>query len=582
MYVVTVDEMRRIEREADAAGHTYAEMMERAGRAVAEVVCGRAPGGAAVLVLCGPGNNGGDGLVAGRCLHEAGYAVSLYLCRRSQSPDPNLERSQALAIPILRAEDDGEGLPALRERVAHCAVVVDALLGSGAAGPVRGVLGDALRALQEAQAQRAQAEPHTIRRLWPGADFSAPHLQTARGGACSGALSSVPARSLMVAVDVPSGLNCDTGEVDAYTPAADVTVTFACPKRGHFLFPGAERVGELLVADIGIDPALVQGVALQVATAEEVAALLPPRPADAHKGSFGKALIVGGCTHYTGAPGLAARGAYRAGAGLVTLAVADRIFPIVASTVPEATYLVLPDDMGALLPEAWRVLAGRVAGYRALLVGPGLGTEPPTAEFLHLLLGHTDSQRRPVGFAASPAAPEQRTVLPPTVLDADALNLLAGRAEWWRALPEGCVLTPHPGEMARLLGCDIDAVQSRRIEAAREAAQAWGCTVVLKGAYTVVAEPTGRATLIPFANPAMATAGTGDVLAGAIVGLMAQGLAGYPAAVCGAYLHALAGELWRERYGVSGMLASDLLARLPEAAGLVRGQAKPRMTHTAS
>lgn len=386
---------------------------------------------------------------------------------------------------------------------------------------------------------------------------------------------------LLVAVDVPSGLNCDTGEVDERTPAADVTVTFACPKRGHFGYPGAERVGELLVADIGIDPALAQGAALQVATAEDVAALLPPRPSDAHKGSFGKALIVGGCTHYTGAPALATRSACRAGAGLVTLAVAERIYPIVASTVPEATYLVLPDDMGALAPEAWRVLASRLAGYRALLVGPGLGTEPPTAEFLHLLLGHADGQRRPMGFAASRLAPEQRSALPPTVLDADALNLLAGRAEWWQTLPEGSVLTPHPGEMARLLGCDIDAVQSRRADVAREAAQTWRCTVVLKGAYTVVANAAGHATLIPFANPSMATAGTGDVLAGAIVGLMAQGLAGYAAAVCGAYLHALAGELWRSHYGVSGMLASDLLARLPEAASLVRGQTKPRMMHTA-
>jgi len=222
--------------------------------------------------------------------------------------------------------------------------------------------------------------------------------------------------------------------------------------------------------------------------------------------------------------------------------------------------------MGALIPDAWRVLAGRLPGYSALLVGPGLGTEAVTGEFLRILLaGRAAAQRKPVGFAVATEQEEPAVPLPPLVLDADALNLLAGEEAWWRRLPAGSVLTPHPGEMARLLGCDVAAVQADRIETTRQAAQRWGCTVVLKGAYTVVATASGEATLIPFANPALATAGTGDVLAGTVVGLLAQGVESYAAAVSGAYLHALAGALWTGRNETSGMLASDLLALLPLA-----------------
>ena len=584
MYVVTVDEMRRIERAADAAGLTYAEMMERAGSAVARVVRERTGDRPAnVLLLVGPGNNGGDGLVAGRYLHEAGCAVTFYLGKREQTPDPNLERARALGIPLLRAEDDAEGLPALRDLLANCDVIVDALLGSGATGALRGTLRDVLRVVQEVRGARARTAPPAIQTMCPwtagersehGGSPLPRHagisMPPTRRGASPCAPSSSAVAPLMVAVDVPSGLNCDTGAADELTPQADVTVTFAWPKRGHYLYPGARRVGELLVADIGVDPALAEGILLQVATPEEVAALLPARPPDAHKGTFGKALVVGGCTHYTGAPALAALAAYRTGAGLVTLAVAERIHPIVASVVTEATYLVLPDDMGALVPDAWRVLSGHTADYSALLVGPGLGTEAATGEFVGTLLGGKGARRRPVGFEVSTEQPRPDVTLPPLVLDADALNLLARRDDWWRSLPADCVLTPHPGEMSRLLDCEVAAVQARRIEVAQEAAQRWGCCVALKGAHTVIAARDGRVTIIPFADAALATAGTGDVLAGAIVGLLAQHLGAYEAAVCGAYLHALAGTLWSRRHGSSGLLASDLLPLLPRAMRRVR------------
>jgi hydroxyethylthiazole kinase-like uncharacterized protein yjeF len=227
--------------------------------------------------------------------------------------------------------------------------------------------------------------------------------------------------------------------------------------------------------------------------------------------------------------------------------------------------VVLPDDMGVLALAAWRILADNLEQYQALLVGPGLGQEATTEDFVWALItGGEIRSVRSLGFGS--AEPAKRAVkLPPLVLDADALNLLARRERWWEALPSDTVLTPHPGEMARLTRLDVATINANRLDIARQYAMQWSCTVVLKGAFTVVAAPAGQVTVIPFANPALSTAGTGDVLAGAIVGLRAQGLGGYVAGVCGAYLHAVAGELWRERFGSSGMLASDLLPLLPNA-----------------
>ncbi|MBC7256798.1 MAG: NAD(P)H-hydrate dehydratase, partial [Chloroflexi bacterium] len=337
---------------------------------------------------------------------------------------------------------------------------------------------------------------------------------------------------------MPSGLDCDTGAIDEAALRADLTVTFAHPKRGHLAFPGAECVGELLVADIGIAPSLAQDLPIEVATAAQVASWLPRRPPNAHKGTFGKALIIAGSTNYVGAPRLAAEAAYRVGAGLVTLALAGSVYPVVASRLTEPTYLVLPDDMGVLTADALKVLAERLTGYEALLVGPGLGQEKVTEAFLAgLLSGQWRAPRPPIGFGTAETAPAAPAPLPPLVLDADALNLLARLPERLSTLPANTVLTPHPGEMARLSALSVEEINADRLGVAKRFAEAWRCTLLLKGAYTVVAAPDAPTVVIPFANPALATAGTGDVLAGAIVGLIAQGLAPYRAAICGAYIH---------------------------------------------
>ena len=552
MKLVTTEEMREIERAANEGGLGYATMMERAGQAVALAIKERVdPPSARILILVGPGNNGGDGLVAGRYLHEWQCEVTIYIWKRDKDDDPNLARAQELQIPIIWATEDG-AFQQLDALVRECNVLIDALLGTGVTGPLRGGLRDLLGAVHRSLAARATqpaADGVSLRNI----------LSPPDKGQRSG-------RPLLVAVDVPTGLHCDTGEIDELALDFDVTVTFAYPKRGHFLFPGASHVGELLVADIGIDPKLAEGVAVEVAAPEQIASMLPARPLDAHKGTFGKALIVGGSANYVGAPCLAAEAAYRVGAGLVTLAVPQRIHPIVAAKVTEPTFLVLPDDMGVLVPTALRVLAERIDDYDVLLVGPGLGTEPSTRDFCSgFISGQWQAGPKPIGFGVSRRSSQEPLRLPPLVLDADALNLLSGLDRWWERLPTESVLTPHPGEMARLVGCDVPTVQRDRIGTARRAACRWKCSVVLKGAYSVVASPEGTVTIIPFANPALATAGSGDVLAGAIVGLMAQGVPSFHAAICGAYLHGLAAEIRCEEYGQMGMLASDLLPLLPLA-----------------
>lgn len=299
---------------------------------------------------------------------------------------------------------------------------------------------------------------------------------------------------------------------------------------------------------------------------------LPARPADAHKGTFGKALIVAGSANYTGAAYLAGAGAIRVGVGLATLGVAGMLYPILAGRLVETTWLLLPHDMGAIRVDAAKVILEKIEGYTALLVGPGLGKENGTQEFVHsLLVGKQAEAKRArrIGFATETTTEEtepESPKLPPTVIDADALNALAEIENWSASLTAAsAVLTPHPGEMARLLGSTTEAVQADRVATAKSAAETFGQVVVLKGANTVIAAPDGQIAVSPFANPALATAGSGDVLAGAIVGFLAQGLSPFDAAACGVYIHGLAGERARLEMGDAGVIAGDLLPQLPPA-----------------
>jgi NAD(P)H-hydrate epimerase len=436
-----------------------------------------------------------------------------------------------------QAEDDRD-LQALRKRIKESDVIVDALLGTGVTRPIAGTLKDLLGIVQGEIGKHAD-KPRLVS-LTPDVSSERSDVQ-------------------VVAVDLPSGMNPDTGALDPATLYADLTVTFAFPKIGQFAFPGADAVGELMVADIGIPVEWASEGDVDVASAHDIAELLPVRPRDSHKGTFGKALVCAGSLNYPGAAFLTGSAATRSGAGLVTLALARTIYPIVASAAHETTFIPLPDANGSLIPTAAKIVQGHLKDYDALLLGPGFGRDPKTVTFVRSLLGLSKKTNFEMPV--------------PLVIDADSLFALAQTWKWWAQLMPGtAILTPHPGEMATLCRLTRDEVQSDRIGAARKHAEDWNQVIVLKGAHTVVAASDGRVTLIPFATPALATAGTGDVLAGAIVAMLAQGLEPYDAAVVGTYIHGLAGKIAEEEIGRAGVVAGDLLTRLPQAIARTRGE----------
>jgi ADP-dependent NAD(P)H-hydrate dehydratase / NAD(P)H-hydrate epimerase len=573
MKLVSTAQMRTLEKTADELGLSYSSMMENAGRAVADAIAERYDrGGRPVLVLVGPGNNGGDGLVVARLLKEMDYAPTVYIWKRKLEGDPNLRRVEELSLPIVWAERDVK-LKRLRMLLAANPLVVDALLGTGASRPIEGLLAEMLNVVGAARQESETGADEPACSV--DEPVCAPANRLAHPAAIPQPLPMSASRLPVVAVDVPSGLDCDTGVADPATLQADVTVTFAHPKVGQFTPSACSVTGEIVVADIEIPAVLAEDIPTDVMTPDLVARLLPARPRCSHKGTFGKALIIAGSVNYTGAAVLAATAATRAGAGLVTLGIARSLHSAIAANISEATYLLLPNEQGVLNADAVRLVLEKLTDYEALLVGPGLSSEEEAVEFVHELVGVRSSARKShIGFRESVdgEGKSNSTKWPPLVVDADGLNALATAARWWTHLPPQSILTPHPGELSRLLDRPVKEIEAARLETAREAALMWGHIVVLKGAYTVVAAPDGRAAVSPFANPALASAGTGDVLAGTIVALLAQRAEPWAAAVAGVYLHAMSGELVRREIGVAGGVASDVAQRLPAAMRLLRGE----------
>jgi NAD(P)H-hydrate epimerase len=507
--ILTTDQMRQVEQECARIGLPSDVLMENAGRAVAEELK-KILGDIArqsVLILVGPGNNGGDGLVAGRYLHDWGAKVNLYLFSQRPPEDRNFALVQERSIPWLDANQDSN-LGQLDEWLSSATVVLDAVFGTGKSRPLAGIFASALNKVTEVKGKRRGLR--------------------------------------IIAVDLPSGLDADSGAVDPACLYADNTITLGFPKPGLFNSPGAERAGQITVVGIGISPHLAKEGISELITDAWAELVLPKRPFAANKGSFGKVLVVAGSINYIGAAYLACSGAIRVGAGLVTLATATSLQPILAAKLTEVTYLPLPEtNLGIIGPEAAKLVKRVFGEYNVMLVGCGLGQSRPTVRFIRSTLSRIKT--RPLSL----------------VVDADGLNTLARVRRWWRRLTGDAILTPHPGEMARLTGISIDAVQSDRLGTAKKAAQEWHKTIVLKGAYTVIASSDGRAMVSPFANPGLASAGTGDVLAGVIAGLVAQGVPLFEAAVGGVYLHGKAGEMVKAKLGDAGMVASDLAPALP-------------------
>ena len=512
MKIVTADQMRRMETACVEAGVSLDRLMENAGLAVAQAVRDRLgdPRGRNVLVLVGPGNNGGDGFVAARYLASSGAGVTAYVCIERPEDDPKRNLAEKAGGAVVLAGDDAS-LAQLASLAAGAHVIVDAVLGTGRLRSIRAPLSGIVATVREAVAS-----------------------------------TGAP----VMAVDIPTGTDADTGRTDPAGLPATATLMLGRPKIGPYLRPGESGCGELRVLDIGIPPGLDEDITIELLTCTTASALLPSRAPSAHKGTFGRALIVAGALNYVGAAYLAAAAATRSGAGLVTLATPRSVHALVASRLAEATYLPLPEtsdgvidasraaaDIRTLLPEC-----------TSLLVGPGLGQAAATRDLVVGLL--LDGPGRPA-----------------TVLDADALNILAQGKGWWDRIRSCSILTPHPGEMARLLGLDsARPVQEDRVAVAQDAARRWGHVVVLKGACTVIAHPDGRTRISPWVNSGLAKGGTGDVLSGIIAGLLAQRPdALFAAAALGVYVHGLAAQAVRSQLGETGMTAGDLVPALADA-----------------
>ncbi len=519
MKVVTAQEMRNIDTQTiNETGIPGIVLMENAGMGVVHAMEKRReprlfPDTSSssrplhISIFAGKGNNGGDGLVIARHLVNRGHDVIIYLI---SEPDEftgdaltNLKIAQNMQIPmeIMLSEDQ---LADCEHQIVTSDLLIDAIFGTGLKGAVIGFPANVIDLLN---------------------------------------LSSVP----IVAVDLPSGLEADTGKVEGSCIRAALTVTMALPKRGLLLYPGADFVGELQVVDIGVPHEVMesQNIHVNLIQASEAAKLLPVRRRDAHKGSFGKALVLAGSAGLTGAAALASEAALRVGAGLVTLGIPESLNAVMEVKLTEVMTRPLPEtESQSLAFRARDEIMDLVDGLDVVALGPGLSRSPETVSLVQQLC---------------------REIQIPKVIDADGLNALAEDRDVLKDLAPQTILTPHPGEMARLMGCSISDVQSDRIGVAQDFAKENEIVLVLKGAPTVTADPQGMVYLNSTGNPGLASGGTGDVLTGAIAGFIAQGLDVIDAAILGVYVHGLAGDLAAEAQGEAGMLAGDVLRHLPAA-----------------
>lgn len=503
MRLVDNETVRVIDERSIASGIPSLALMEQAGQGAAlDFLEQVGDHGGTTLVACGRGNNGGDGFVFARALHEAGHPVAVFFAGGDPTPDcaTNLERVRALGIEVF--DDLSVALDACPGRW-----VVDALLGSGFAPPLREPIASLAGTLRE-----------TGRRLY--------------------------------ALDAPTGIDADTGAVDPRTPIAQRTVVFGPPRLGMFRAPARTHCGRVHLVDPGFDPTVVETACavfrprVDWIDRAEAAARWPRRAVDTHKYRAGSLLVVAGSSGMSGAAALAAQAAHRAGAGLVEVLTPAPVAAVVDGLTPESLVRGLAaTDSGGLAADLAGGILQRAATRSAVLLGCGVGDHPDTAALMVELCGRIEA---------------------PLLVDADGLNAF-GRVASEVGFSASTVLTPHAGELARLLQTSASEIEVDRLAAAGESARRFGCTVLLKGAPTVVAGPDGRVALVGSGGPELATAGSGDVLAGAIAALLAAGLGPFDAATTGAWVHGRAGERLVTEFGTAGVVAGDLVDELARA-----------------
>jgi len=502
--LVTAAEMRELDRRAiKEYGIPGIVLMENAARGVVSRMVHAWGGvsGRRYVVFCGKGNNGGDGLAIARHLHNMGAKVAVMLFAEEMKGDAgtNLGSARKMGLDMKTVS---QNLRKERTIVAHADAVVDAIFGTGLASEVGGQYKKVIDMIN----------------------------------ACA---------RRVVSVDIPSGVDSDKGRIMGAAVRADMTVTFGLPKRGLYLYPGAQMAGDVHVADIGIPRQALESAPVKAALLSHanVSGLLPARKQDSHKGTFGHLFILAGSAGKTGAAVLSAMAALRSGAGLVTLGVPESLNDVFEEKLTEAMTIPLPEtDERTLSPKGLEAVLEALRGKTALVLGPGISTNSGTARLVSELL------------------PEVEV---PMLIDADGLNILSIDDTPLRKAKAPAVLTPHPGEMGRLLGVLAREVQADRPDAACDLAAEYGTPVVLKGARTLIAAPSGDFFINPTGNPGMATAGTGDVLSGVIGSFMAQGLEPWDAALLGVYVHGMAGDLAAGLKGQAGLIAGDIVESIP-------------------
>jgi hydroxyethylthiazole kinase-like uncharacterized protein yjeF len=508
MRLVTASEMRELDSMTiNEAGIPGVVLMENAASSATKVFLDHfnPPDGSSIVILCGKGNNGGDGYVMARYLHEKGMNVTVGIAGEmpaiSGDALVNLKIIKKLGLKISEILDD-ETLHAFRGNLETCVYIIDGLLGTGLNSPVRGIYKKIIENVN---------------------------------------LCGKPVMS----IDIPSGLNADTGQKMGAAVKADLTVTFGFPKPGQMVYPGAELVGRLVNVDIGI-PRIISNrfeYSYRLTEPEDFSEDICRDKRNTHKGTRGHLLVLAGSTGKTGAASLAAMGALRAGAGLVTVGVPKSLNPVLECKLTEAMTAPLAEtEDGSLSLRAENDIYRILSGKTALAIGPGLSTNPETVRLVCNIIKKCEL---------------------PMVIDADALNALAPVSGSLECLDERKILTPHPGEMSRLTGLETREVQADRLKLSREFTKRWHCHLVLKGARTVIADPEGIININPTGNPALATGGTGDVLTGIIAGLLARGLSEGRAATAGVYLHGLAADFYAEHNGEAGLIAADLTEIIP-------------------
>ncbi|MDE0482813.1 MAG: NAD(P)H-hydrate dehydratase [Candidatus Poribacteria bacterium] len=509
MKVVTAAEMRQIDEDTiEGIGIPGIVLMETAGSEIVRAIEQHYPTAQRVGVFVGKGNNGGDGLVIARQLAHAGREVKIFLVSPAESFTgealTNLDIAKNLELQI------EEILTDTSIDILGCELLVDAIFGTGLRGAVREPVANIINAINNLP---------------------------------------IP----ILAVDLPSGLDADTGNPLSTCVQADRTITIGLPKRGLLVHPGAEFAGKIEVVDIGFPQQIIdaQNIKVNWTTEKDAAVWIPVRSPASYKGSYGRVLVVAGSTGMTGAAALASEAALRVGAGLVTLTIPKSLNPILEVKLSEVMTLPLPEtEAGSLAESSTSTILEYAKKTKSVLaIGPGLSQHPQTVKLVHQLV--KENKEQGLGLRM--------------VIDADGLNALAQATDLISLLGTETVLTPHPGEMARLTNIPISTLESNRIGTAEEFANQYGVTLVLKGAPTVTSNPNGDTWINSTGNAGMATAGMGDVLTGIIAGLMTQNVPSETAAVLGVYLHGLAGNIAAEKLGMHGLIAGNVLQAVPQA-----------------